>query len=179
MPDSPPDFACHQPALLLWATYNLPTRARSKLDPTDLVQETLLAALATPEKFAGRPDHEVLAYLRLALTHKLIDALRKIDHARDELAPDLAGRSSVRLAGWLAADDTSPSERAARNEKFERLASALIDLPTDQRAAVEMRYLQGMKVKDIAVVLARSEGAVSLLLHRAVKALKGVLAPAD
>ena len=118
----------------------------------------------------------MLAYLRLALTHKLIDALRKIDRARDELAPDLAGRSSVRLADWLAADDTSPSERAARNEKFETLASALLDLPTDQRAAVEMRYLQGMKVKDIAVALARSEGAVSLLLHRAVKALQGVLA---
>ena len=94
--------------------------------------------------------------------------------------PDLAGQSSVRLADWLAADDTSPSERAARNERYERLAAALIELPDDQRVAVEMRYLQGLKVGDIATALARSEGAVSGLLHRAVTALRGVLTePAD
>jgi RNA polymerase sigma-70 factor, ECF subfamily len=173
--DSPPDLTRHQPALLLWATYQLPPHARGKLDPADLVQQTLLEVLATPDKLAGRPDHEVLAYLRRALANNVIDAARKFAHARDGFSPDLAGQSSVSLADWLAADDTSPSERAARNEKFETLASALLDLPTDQRVAVELRYLQGMKVKDIAVVLARSEGAVSLLLFRAVKSLRDVL----
>ena len=35
-----------------------------------------------------------------------------------------------------------------------------------------LRYLQGMKVAAIAGLLGRSEGAVSLLLHRAVVALR-------
>lgn len=174
VPD-PHDFTRHLPALLLWATYQLPGWARGKLDPSDLVQQTLLEAFVAVDKLAGRPDHEVLAYLRRALSNNLIDMVRKYARTRGELTPDLAGESSIRLADWLAADQSSPSERAARNEKFEKLASALLELPDDQRAAVEMRYLQGMKVKDIAVVLARSDGAVSLLLHRAVTSLRGVL----
>lgn len=82
----------------------------------------------------------------------------------------------MRLADWLAADHTSPSERAARNEQFERLAGALAELPDAQRIAVEMRYLQKMKLTEIARHMGRTEGAVSQLLHRAVVALRGALA---
>lgn len=172
-PATPSELARHQPALLFWATYKLPSNARGKLDPADLVQQTLLEVLAVPGKLTGRPDHEVLAYLRRALTNNITDAARK--YARDGFSPDLAGQSSISLAGWLAAPDTSPSERAARNEKFERLATAIFDLPDDQRTAVEMKYLQGMRVKDIAAAFGRTEGAVSLLLHRALTAMRGVL----
>ena len=120
------------------------------------------------------PDHAVLAYLRRALTHNLIDATRKHAAARGELAA--VGESSLRLADWLSAEQTSPSERADRNERFERLAVALTELPDSQRVAVELRYLHGLKVTDIASRLGKSEGAVSLLLHRAVTALRVELA---
>ena len=167
-----PDLTRFQPALLLWATSQLPQWVRGKLDPADLVQQTLLEAVAAG-KLAGRPDHEMLAYLRRALAHNLIDAARKFAPTRaDATALD----SSVRLADWLAADHTSPSERADRNERYARLAGALADLPEAQRRAVELRYLHGMKVTEIAAALGRSEGAVSLLLHRAVSALRVELA---
>jgi RNA polymerase sigma-70 factor (ECF subfamily) len=163
-----PDLTRFEPALLQWATSQLPGWVRGKLDPADLVQQTLLEVVAA-DKFAGRPDHEVLAYLRRALTHNLIDAARKFAPTKADAA---ALDSSVRLADWLAADQTSPSERADRNERYARMAVALADLPEAQRAAVELRYLQGMKVTEIATILGRSEGAVSLLLHRAVSKLR-------
>ncbi len=103
--------------------------------------------------------------------------MRKHGRTRTDVSPDELAHSSVRLADWLAADHTSPSERADRNERFARLAVALGELPDAQRLAVEMRYLQAMKVSDIARLLNRSEGAVSLLLHRAVTGLRGVLIP--
>lgn len=162
------DLTRFQPALLNWATSQLPGWVRGKLDPADLVQQTLLEAVRA-DRLAGRPEHEVLAYLRRALTHNLIDAARKFAPTKAEAA---ALGSSVRLADWLAADQTSPSERADRNERYARLAVALADLPDDQRRAVELRYLQGMKVTDIAALFGRSEGAVSLLLHRAVGKLR-------
>jgi RNA polymerase sigma-70 factor, ECF subfamily len=171
MPDTPPDLLRFEPALLLWARCQLPAWVRGKLDPADLVQQTLLEAVAA-DKLAGRPDHEVLAYLRRALTHNLIDATRKYAPTKAEAA---ALGSSVRLADWLAAEQTSPSERADRNERFERLAVALTDLPDSQRVVVELRYLHGMKVTDIAHELGKTEGAVSLLLHRAVTKLRVVL----
>ncbi len=177
MPELPPDLVCHQPALMQWAGYLLPAWLRGKLDPADLVQQTLLEAVGAADKLTGRAEYEVLAYLRRALANNLTDATRKHGRTRTDVSPDELAHSSVRLADWLAADHTSPSERADRNERFVRLADALSELPDAQRLAVEMRYLQGMKVADIAGLLNRSEGAVSLLLHRAVTGLRGVLIP--
>lgn len=166
-----PDLTRYEPALLLWAQSQLPGWVRGKLDPADLVQQTLLEAVAA-DKLAGRPDHEVLAYLRRALTHNLIDAARKYAPTKADAA---ALDTSVRLADWLAADQTSPSERADRNERYARMAVALSELPDSQRIAVELRYLQGMKVTDIARQLGQNENAVSQLLHRAVTKLRVAL----
>ena len=166
----------HRPALLQWAEGQTPGWVRSKLDPADLVQQTLLEAIRGEQRLRGRPDLEVLAFLRRALTNNLIDAARKFGRSRSDVSPDALAESSGRLADWLVAADTSPSERAARNERYARLAADLAALPDDQRIAVEMRYLQGLKVTAIAMLLDRSEGAVSQLLHRAVGALRNGLA---
>jgi RNA polymerase sigma-70 factor (ECF subfamily) len=52
-------------------------------------------------------------------------------------------------------------------------------LPDAQRIAVEMRYLQKLKIAEIAQALNRSESAVAQLLHRAVTALRDVLTDLD
>jgi RNA polymerase sigma-70 factor (ECF subfamily) len=174
MSAEPLDLDRFRPALLLWAKCQMPVWLRGKLDPEDLVSQTLLDAHAARDRFRDRSDLEVLGYLRRGLTNDLIDATRKFarEHAG---ATDDRARSSARLDDWLRADHTSPSERAARNEQFERLAAALTDLPDAQRIAVEMRYLQKLKIAEIAGLMGRSEGSVSQLLHRAVSALRDVL----
>jgi RNA polymerase sigma-70 factor (ECF subfamily) len=138
------DLDSHRPALLLWAKCQMPEWLRGKLDPADLVQQTLLEAHAARERVEGRTVLEMLAYLRRALSHNLIDATRKHARSRTDVSPDACALSSVRLADWVAAEHTSPSERADRNERFEKLASALAELPDAQRIAVEMRYLLGV-----------------------------------
>lgn len=169
------EFDSHRPALLLWAKCQMPEWLRGKLDPADLVQQTLLEAHSARERFEGRTPLDVLAYLRRALANNLIDATRKHARSRTDVSPDACVHSSMRLADWLAAEHTSPSERADRNERFEKLACALAELPDAQRVAVEMRYLQQMKLSDIARLMDRNENAVSQLLHRAVIALRGAL----
>jgi RNA polymerase sigma-70 factor (ECF subfamily) len=175
MPDSTPDLMRHYPALLLWAQTQAPAWARAKVDPADLVQQTLAEAVPHGDRLRALADHAVLAYLRRALTNNIIDAARKFARHRDDVSADAAGASSIRLADWLAAPDTSPSERASRNERFERLAAGLTRLPDAQRLAVELRYLQGAKVVEIAALLGKTEGAVTALLHRAVMALRDVM----
>ena len=169
----------HRPALVQWAEVQTPGWVRAKFDPADLVQQTLLEVLRIGEKLDGRSDLEVLAFLRRALTNNLIDAARKFARSRADISPDAFSQSCSGLANWLTAPDTSPSERAVRNERFARLATGLAGLPDDQRVAVEMRYLQGLKVSAIARLLERSAGAVSQLLHRAVTALRHELAEFD
>lgn len=170
-----PEIDRHRPALQLWAECQMPGWLRGKLDPADLVQQTLLEVHLACDRLAPMADHEVLAYVRRMLSNNLIDAARKHGRSRTDAASDDSGESSMGLADWLAAEHTSPSERAERNERFERLAVALAGLPDSQRIAVEMRYLRKLKVSEIAAHLNRNENAVSQLLHRAVAALRGVL----
>ena len=172
-------FAKFRPALLVWAELQSPAWIRSKLDPGDLVQQTMLEAVRDAGRLRGRVDRELLAYLRRALANNLVDATRKFARTRDDVSPDALAESSRRLVDWLAANDTSPSEQLAREERFARLARGLAGLPDAQRVAIEMRHLQGVKVAEIARVLGRTEGAVTALIHRGVMALRGDLGNLD
>ena len=175
MPDLPPDLVEHQPALLRFAAERFPAWLQGRLCPDDLVQQTLLEACRAPARLAGMAAPEVLAYLRQAVRNNLIDAIRKHAPQRADVSPGVLAESSVRLAEWFVADHTSPSVRAERVEWFARLSAAVTELPAAQRVAVEMRYLRGLGVGEIARELNRSVGAVSLLLHRALAALRAVL----
>ena len=165
-------FEQHRPALLLWAKMRTPDWIRAKFDPADLVQQTLLEALRDRDKLKDREAQGVLAYLRRALTNNLTDAFRKYKRNQCDVSIEAFDASSHRLCNILEGAHSSPSERAARNERFERLAEGLSRLPDDQRIAVEMKYLQGAKVSEIARLLGRSEGAVSALLFRGIAALR-------
>ena len=175
----PTVLVAHEADLVRWAACQMPAWLRPRLDPSDLVQQTLLEAWRGSERLAEEPAHKIRGYLFRALANNLIDAVRKHAPARGDVSPDAYAESSVRMADWFAAADTSPSARAERNERYARLAGALAELPEAQRIAVEMRYFLGMKVGEIARILDRTEGAVSLLLYRAVTALRAVLTEQD
>src|SRR5262249_27464451 len=119
---------------------------RSKLDPSDLVQETLLKAHKSREQFRGKTEADMAAYLRRILANTLADAYRKHTQAKTNmvlersLEADLE-QSSARLEALLPADNTSPSDRAIRHEQSVALANALTQLPEAQRTALELRYL--------------------------------------
>jgi RNA polymerase sigma-70 factor (ECF subfamily) len=173
-PNLPPDLVAHTDELLRWATCQMPAWVRQHLDPSDLVQQTLLEVWREG-RLNGLAAPAARGYLFRALANNLIDALRKYAPARNDVSPDALAESSMRMADWVAANDTSPSERAERNERFARLAGELAKLPEAQRIAVEMRYLLGMKVIEIARVLNRTADAVSLLLYRALSTLRTTL----
>jgi RNA polymerase sigma-70 factor (ECF subfamily) len=86
-------------------------------------------------------------------------------------------QSSCQLEGWLAADHTSPSMRAAREELLRRMADALTELPKDQRIALELRYLRSPRwsLAQIAADLGRTEKAAAGLLCRGLDALRDSL----
>jgi RNA polymerase sigma-70 factor (ECF subfamily) len=83
--------------------------------------------------------------------------------------------SSARLASWLAADQSSPSQQAAQNEQALRLADVLAALPDAQREAIVLHYWQGCTLAETAQQFGRTPAAVAGLLHRGLTALRGLL----
>jgi RNA polymerase sigma-70 factor (ECF subfamily) len=165
------DLEPHRAYLTLVARLLAPPWLRAALDPEDLVQQTFAEALANP---AGLPPADgVRAWLRTALRHNALDALKRGGKSVAEVVR--LDDSSARLEAWLAAGHSSPSERAARQEQLTRLAAALAGLPEEQRTAVEYKHLQGLPVAEVARLMGRSEAAVGGLLRRGLAGLRGLL----
>jgi RNA polymerase sigma-70 factor (ECF subfamily) len=165
--------------LHLLARLHLPPGLRSKLDPSDVVQRTLLRAHEKREQFRGE-EPELAAWLRRILANTLADIARefgaaKRDRALEQSLEAALQQSSARLEGFLQPVASSPSEHAIREEALLGLAAALAELPDDQRAAVELHHLQGCSVAEVAAHLGRTEAAVAGLLRRGLKKLRELL----
>src|ERR1700722_6260240 len=119
--------------LLLLARLQLDPGPSNRIDPSDVVQQTLLEAHAKADQFQG-DDSALAAWLRQALVNNLREAWRalrrdKRDIRREQALPEAVEQSSARLEGILAVAHSSPSQRAVQNEDLRRLADALTLLP--------------------------------------------------
>src|SRR6516165_3886194 len=108
--------------LRLLARVQMDPRLQGKLDPSDIVQQTLLEAFQKRDQFRGATDAERAAWLRRILAHNLADALRafgrdKRDLDRERSLEESLRASSLRLERWLATGDASPSEQSERQER--------------------------------------------------------------
>jgi RNA polymerase sigma-70 factor (ECF subfamily) len=163
------------------ARVHLDSTLRGKLDPADVVQQALLRAY-TAWPGLNNPERPVLlAWLRRILARTLADVVKHYE--RDKRAVNLErsleadlDQSASGLAGWLAADQTSPSQAAVRNEELLRLADALAALPEPQRQVVVLKHLRSWTLQRIAEHLGRSVPAVASLLRRGLEDLRRRLA---
>jgi RNA polymerase sigma-70 factor (ECF subfamily) len=150
------------------------------LDPSDLVQQTLLEAYQKRDQFRGCTDQAQGAWLRAILARNVADAIRaqgrqKRDIARERSLEAELEASSARLGAWLAAEQSTPSEQAVRHEQAVLLANALARLPRFQREALVLHYWQGCTLAEISGRLDRTTDAVAGLLKRGLKHLRLVL----
>src|SRR5262245_12639168 len=131
--------------LHLLARLQLDPRLRGKLDLSGVVQQTLWEAHRALVAGAPTGDAELAAWLRRILANNLADEVRRcraekrlLDRERSlEAALD---ESSARLAAFLVANQSSPSQRAEHREELLALAKTLPSLPDAQRLAVELHY---------------------------------------
>jgi RNA polymerase sigma-70 factor (ECF subfamily) len=151
---------------------------RVRLDPSDLVQETLLEAQRDFPQFAGTNDAELAAWLRKILARNLVDQQKhhrsqKRDYDREQAIETLQ-RPDV-----LAAPLSTPSQHAVRQEQRGMLAEAMARLPADYREVVRLRHLEGQSFEAIAARLGRTNGAVRMLWLRALERLGGMMEAPD
>ena len=102
------------------------------------------------------------------------------------VAGNLLSRDRRRPA-WLELQDSvysgdepdEPEALVLQMDENSRLQAAIQSLPADQRQAVLLRFFAGMRNKEVGKVMNRSEGAVKLLVFRAVGNLRKALPEDD
>ena len=155
-------------------------RLQAKMDASDLVQETCMAACRDFDKFRGGSERELLGWLRTILANtggKMIrryKGTRRRDVAREQgWAPSL-DQSDAALSG-LASPVSTPSHGAARREAAVIVADKLAELPKHYREAIVLHYFDGLKIAEVAEKLNRSPEATGSLLSRAVIKLRSLM----
>jgi RNA polymerase sigma-70 factor (ECF subfamily) len=181
---SHPDFERFRNYLRILAEIDLSPRLRSKVDASDIVQQSLLEAYECLDKRRGTTDPELIAWLRTILSRNLLNTARdygaqKRDVRREMPLAQRVEQSSVRLEQFLATSDTTPSQNAIQNERLAQLADALAQLPDDWRTAVILKHFHDWPLAQIAEHMGRTNLAVAGLLKRGLKRLRELMAEPD
>lgn len=175
--DNGPDLEQYRSYLRLLAEIELGRRWRAKVDPSDIVQQSLLEAHQDRASLRGRTDAEQAAWLRTILARNLLNTARdftaqKRDVRRERSLAQQLEQSSQRLDQFLAAEQTSPSQQVIHGEQAEKLAAALAQLPEDQRTAVILKHFHDWSLAEIAERQSRTTMAIAGLLKRGLKKLR-------
>jgi RNA polymerase sigma-70 factor (ECF subfamily) len=141
-------------------------RVRERTVAEDLTSEVFRKALASLPRFkwTGAPFGAWL--LRIAANMIADRAKREARLATSPANDNLVGPSS-------SEDSQSSLERTERRARLFRLVD---DLPVDQKRVVVLRFAEEKSIKEIALEIGRSEGAVKQLQFRALESMRARLA---
>lgn len=165
--------------LSAYVDHQLGSALRAKVEIDDLVQEAVLRAVRSPQLFIGT-DRDPFSTLCHLAHEAIVDAHRKLIDAQKRAAgrevPLGAGGTATEggggLINLLVASITTPSRAFSRNERELRMFDALAELAETDREALRLRYVEGLPTKEIATKLGKTDGAIRVLLSRAVDKLQ-------
>ena len=174
--------------LTILATTQLDRKLRRRVNPSDLVQDAMLAAHTDFAKFQGCSERELLAWLRQILInclHHVIEThLRaKMRDMRREISVEHLGatldQSACNFTQMLADRGPSPSAPMQQRERAVALADQLSRLPPQYRDVIVLRNLQGLSFDEVAERMDRKPGTVRMLWLRAIEKFKQIYQPID
>jgi RNA polymerase sigma-70 factor (ECF subfamily) len=79
--------------------------------------------------------------------------------------------------GWEIADTVSdtPDRRYEKARERQDIAALMSDLPERYRAALQLRYVEGLRLEEVAAVLRQPLGTTKSNVHRGINALREAL----
>jgi RNA polymerase sigma-70 factor (ECF subfamily) len=140
-------------------------------DAEDVTERTFLAALAGIAGFRDTGSTFRSWLFRIA-HNQIVNALRSRRRHR---------WSSIEAVSEPA-DPTDPADHSAAlsaEDEARRLRRALDRLAPDRRQVLILRVVEGLSARETGEVLGRSEGAVRVLQHRALREMAKHLGPRD
>ena len=170
-----------RPQLLAYIDHNVGPALRKKLEPEDILQEVVLAALGSLATFdvPGRDPFKLLCQMaeqRIIDAHRHHVAAQKRSANREvSFDSPLNDRDPFGFINLLVASMTSPSQAFSRSQKELHLQEAVSSLPEEQRELLRLRFVEGLPTKEVADRLGKTDGAVRVLLTRTLSKLQELL----
>jgi RNA polymerase sigma-70 factor (ECF subfamily) len=169
----------HRLRLRRLVSMRMDRRLAARLDPSDVVQDSMARAFARRDAYLAAPSRPFYAWLREIACNRLIDLHRRHVKAqrrtvmREETAagPPASAESRGNLARRLLDASVSPSRQIEQREQLQRLRTALDSLRPTDREILVMRHLEELSVEEIADVLKITRTAVTSRLLRALQRL--------
>lgn len=144
----------------------------SREDAEDIVLDVFLAALNQKNlvTLTNLDEQQQLAWLRKVAYHKCIDYQRRASR-RTAVPLEEAGET-------LYSDERhSPEELTLRHEEDALLRERLHQLPEHYQTVLQLRFAGGLSCAEIAQHINKSDGAVRILLSRALNILRNIYIP--
>jgi RNA polymerase sigma-70 factor (ECF subfamily) len=144
----------------------------ARLDGSDVVQEVHLRLWDHFDQFRGDTVGQLLAWVDGIVDNCITDCRRRQGAAKRNVGVEVAGGD--RFPG-LAADATTPSQGAMRNEDAARLAEALQHLSETQRLVFRLRFFEGLPFEEVAHRAGVTAANARVLMLRATERLRNEL----
>jgi RNA polymerase sigma-70 factor (ECF subfamily) len=172
----------HRRRLRRMIALRMDPRLAARLDPSDVVQETLVEADRRLDRYLDErpipfyPWLRQLAWDRLVGQHRWHLRSRRRSVLREEAeAPALPDASAAELVDRLLAQGESPSAGLQRQEERARVRTALGALSDADREVLVLRYLEQLSAREVGAVLGINEAAAKKRALRALQRLRGLL----
>ena len=138
-------------------------------DAEDATERTFVAALTNLRRFEERArpeDGQGASTFRVWLFRIARNVVADRQRARYRRPEE-----QLEAAAAVADGAADPAVQAVRRDEASAAWRAIERLPGDRRRAVILRFVDEMSTSEIAGVLGRSEGAVRVLIHRALRSV--------
>lgn len=177
--------AQHRARLRRAVAVRLDVRIKSRVDPSDVVQEALAeAARRFPTYIRTRPLPfypwlRQIALDQIMRVHRRhLGAGRRSVRQETALDPLLSSESAQRLVGRLLARGSTPDRRLLRSEIRHKVREALKSLSADDGELLVLRFLEQLTGPEVAAILGISQAALRMRQLRALQRLQGLMTKA-
>ena len=167
----------HRPGLVAFVEARLDPRLRARLDPSDVVQESLLEVVQRMSDFLDRRPMPFHLWVRKTVYERLLNARRDHRAAKRSVNREVAlpDPSSLLLAKPLLPGGPSPSQQLAARELADRVSRAVAGLAEADREVLLMRHAEELSYEEIACLLDLEASAARKRYGRALLRLRKVL----
>jgi len=163
--------------LTIWSKQQMNPKLRGRVGDSDILQQTFADACKAFQQFGGSTEAEFSAWISRIHGRNLDDEARKhllAGKRNVEQERRLVDSEGTATLCWRepAARQATPSQVIIRGEKALRLADMLASLPETQAAAVRMRHIEELPVREIAEHLDVTRSAAAGLIKRGLQTLR-------